>query len=106
MASQPPAKRRRADLTDDTSPEPKSPTLYERGEPWLEDGNVVLVAEGTAYRVLRSILSKNSEVFRDMFMIPQPAEAETFAGCLVVHLSDSKKDVSFLLSVLFGGGAE
>lgn len=51
---------------------------YKRGEVWLDDGNVVLVAGGTAFRVHQSILSRNSDIFRDMFTVPQPADAELF----------------------------
>ena len=95
-----------ATLTSDpsTSAIPNISAPYERGKPWLEDGNVVLVAQRTAFRVLRSILSECSEIFRDMFAVPQPPDGETLEGCPVVQLSDAKQDVEFVLSVLFSGG--
>ena len=34
---------------------------------WMEDGNIVLQSENTLFRVHRSVLSRNSSVFRDMF---------------------------------------
>ena len=114
MSDQPPAKRQR---TSTSSREDRSTldasssnansgpsSLFQRGKPWLEDGNVILVAGSTGFRVFRSILSECSEVFSDMFMVPQPADAEIFEGCPIVHLPDSKKDVGLVLSVLFGGG--
>ncbi|TCD68730.1 hypothetical protein EIP91_010014, partial [Steccherinum ochraceum] len=78
-------------------------TKYERGDLWLDDGNIVLVAEGTAFRVHQSILSRNSEVFRDMFTLPQPEGTETCHGCPVVHLQDSKKELLHVLLALFDG---
>lgn len=77
---------------------------YEKGSVWLDDGNVVIVAERTAFKVLRSILSRNSDIFRDMFAMPQPANAEVMDGCPVVQLPDSKKDVAHVLSALFDHG--
>lgn len=97
----PPLKRRR---TDEGEPAAVQQGPYTRGEPWLEDGNIVLVAEDTAFRVLKSILSKVSEVFRDMVSIPQPDGAETLEGCPVVRLQDSKKDLECLLAILFDSG--
>ncbi|KAI0783929.1 hypothetical protein BC629DRAFT_1518200 [Irpex lacteus] len=34
---------------------------------WFEDGNVVLVAETTGFRVYRGLLARHSEIFHDMF---------------------------------------
>ena len=95
MNDAPPAGRSRTDV-DAEHP-------YVKGEPWLEDGNVVLVAEGTAFRVFRSVLSKNSDVFCDMFMLPQRTDAETFDGCPVVHLADPMEEVRDVLLALFDG---
>ena len=78
---------------------------YPRGSIWLDDGNILVVSEqGTAFRVLRSILSRDSDVFRDMFMIPQPEDAEKLDGSPVVHLSDTTRDLEHILSALFDHG--
>ena len=37
-----------------------------RSEIWFEDGNIVLEAEGTQFRVHRGILSLNSPIFNTM----------------------------------------
>ncbi|TCD68722.1 hypothetical protein EIP91_010006 [Steccherinum ochraceum] len=96
-----PAKRARSG----SDPSTKSPLEgYTRGELWFDDGNVILVAEKTAFRVYQGVLSKNSEIFRDMFTIPQPADAEKLEGCPVVHLSDSQKDLERFLSAVFDLG--
>ncbi|KAH8101938.1 hypothetical protein BXZ70DRAFT_1063939 [Cristinia sonorae] len=73
---------------------------YEQGDIWFEDGNVILVAENTAFRAHKSILSRNSKVFNEMFASPQSADGETFDGCPVVQMTDTKQEISFLLSVL------
>lgn len=70
---------------------------------WFDDGNVVLIAEDTLFRVHRGILSHHSVVFRDMFLIPQPEELEKIDGCPVVHLSDGQRELGVLLSALYDG---
>lgn len=70
---------------------------------WFDDGNVVLIADDTLFRVHRGVLSHHSVVFRDMFMIPQPEEFEQMEGCPVVHLSDSPRELGVLLGALYEG---
>lgn len=76
---------------------------YQRGDVWFEDGNVVLIAQSTAFRLHRGVLSTHSEVFRDMFTVPQPATAELWEGCPVVHLSDLKNDLMHMVKALYFG---
>ncbi|TCD68725.1 hypothetical protein EIP91_010009 [Steccherinum ochraceum] len=99
--AEPPAKRPRSDQADDEAHNP-SATTYERGDHWFEDGNVVLVTQSTAFRVHRGVLTKHSDVFKDMFTVPQPANVEMMEGCPVVHLTDTKEDLGRLLTLLFG----
>ncbi|KZT72335.1 hypothetical protein DAEQUDRAFT_31522 [Daedalea quercina L-15889] len=72
-------------------------------EIWFADGNVVLVTQRRAFKVYQGLLAHASEVFRDLFTIPQPASAETFDGCPVVRLSDHPEDLRHLLRVVFYG---
>jgi len=70
--------------------------------PWFDDGNIILEAELTQFKVYRGILSANSEVFRDMFAIAQAGgngEVEV-EGCPVVHLQDKAADLRHVLEVL------
>ncbi|KAH8101956.1 hypothetical protein BXZ70DRAFT_1007185 [Cristinia sonorae] len=79
---------------------------YQRGEVWYEDGNVVLIAEGTTFRVHRGVLSQRSDAFRDMFAVisgSQPVDAEMWEGCPVVHLSDRKYELKHMLTALYDG---
>ena len=73
---------------DEGEDEPAEP--YTKGDVWLDDGNIILVADdNVAFRVLKSVLARDSEVFRNMFTVSQPTENETFEGCPVVVLADS-----------------
>lgn len=83
-----------------TSTTPNPPVILAPGEPstsahgreaftrdadfWLEDGNLILLADG----VLRSVLMKKSVVFTDMFATGSLDATETFDNCSVVRLSD------------------
>lgn len=74
---------------------------------WFEDGNVVLVAETTGFRVYRGLLARHSEIFHDMFSMPQPEQTaeDTYEGCPVVRMADDTADeVSKILTVLYDGG--
>ena len=42
-------------------------------EVWFGDGNIVVVAQNTAFRFHKSVVSLHSSVFRDLFSIPQPS---------------------------------
>jgi BTB/POZ domain len=77
------------------------PTVPERGDPWLDDGNIILQAESTQFRVVRSILSASSSVFGDMFGIPQPENENLVDGCPVVHVSDTADDLHHVLKAVF-----
>lgn len=96
-----PSKRKRVEDTTEPSIEP---VKTRSTEIWLEDGNIVIEAEGTQFKVLRSILAAQSSVFKDMFSFPQPVifvEKTTVEGCPVVHLSDSAADVTIVLKAMF-----
>ncbi|KAI1795314.1 hypothetical protein LXA43DRAFT_1090964 [Ganoderma leucocontextum] len=104
-----PEKRTR--LSDDSdNPEPSTShasssstaksKLKRHAEFWFEDGNIVLVAQRTAFRIYRGLLSSQSTVFSDMFASSSSSADETFDECPVVHLSDSPHDLAHLLRVL------
>ncbi|KAJ3513919.1 hypothetical protein NLJ89_g2688 [Agrocybe chaxingu] len=70
---------------------------------WLDDGNIILQAESTQFRVHKSMLARHSTVFKDMFSFPQPAEPldPVVEGCPVVTLSDPAWDVEVILSIFY-----
>ncbi|KZP14498.1 hypothetical protein FIBSPDRAFT_935715 [Athelia psychrophila] len=96
---QPPLCHRADDLSDE------SPALVDpvRSDIWYDDGNVILEAEATQFKVYRGALAEASSVFKDMFSFPQPASETIRAveGCSVVQLSDTAEDVTFILQALY-----
>lgn len=85
----PSSKRSRENLDDGT---------ITHAEPWLDDGNIILQAGTTQFRVHASILSIHSPVFRDMFNLAQPDSA---VDCSVVHLSDDAELLGIVLRWMY-----
>ena len=77
-----------------------SEDLERHAELWLEDGNIVLVAQNVGFRVYKGILTKQSPVFEDLFSAQETRADETYDGVPVVRLFDSPVDVGHLLRVL------
>ncbi|KAJ7612166.1 hypothetical protein FB45DRAFT_1065528 [Roridomyces roridus] len=73
---------------------------------WLEDGNIVIQAGNSQFRVHRSTLAACSPVFQDMFPLPQPpdSDSELVDGCPLVQLHDSAKEVKAFLKAIFTPG--
>ncbi|EFI28538.1 hypothetical protein CC1G_13560 [Coprinopsis cinerea okayama7 len=75
-----------------------------RSDFWFLDGNIVLLAGNAAFKVHRGQLERQSEVFRDLFSIPQPASNQDLIdGCSWVELHDRPADVFYFLSALYDG---
>ena len=70
---------------------------------WYEDGNVVLVAESTAFCLHRSILSRKCPVFRDMFSTSHPDTQDIIDGRPSIHLSDASQDLAYFFDFLYNG---
>ena len=72
---------------------------------WFDDGNVVLMtdAESMGFKVHRSILSRQSLVFHDMFEIPQPEDEEDWEGCPIIRVYDNATDLAIFIEVLYDG---
>ncbi|KAJ7225241.1 hypothetical protein B0H12DRAFT_1193319 [Mycena haematopus] len=83
----------------DADSEPKQVTRIP--ELWFEDGNIVLEAGNTQFRVYRGILAARSTVFQDMLSFPRPPDSELIDGCPMVRLSDSGRDVTVFLRAIF-----
>ncbi|KAF8989031.1 hypothetical protein BDQ17DRAFT_1393350 [Cyathus striatus] len=95
---EPPQKRKR---TNTMQLKRSSSPPSNRSHLWFDDGSVILQAEATLFKVHRTVLSRHSSVFRDMFSVPQPYDEPTLDGCPLVHLSDSASDIAELLEVLY-----
>ena len=102
-------KRRRTDAGDveEEVEEPsKDIRSITRSDIWLEDGNIVLQAEDTQFKVHRGLLARVSPIFADVFSVPQPSQPEgdlnsVVDGCSVLRLQDSSQDVQHLLWALY-----
>ncbi|KAJ7612156.1 hypothetical protein FB45DRAFT_1037077 [Roridomyces roridus] len=70
-------------------------------ELWIEDGNIIIEAGNSRFRVHRSTLGAYSPVFRDMLVFPQPPDSELVDGCPLVLLHDSEMEVTVFLKALF-----
>lgn len=82
--------------------EQRLPNLI-RSDFWFPDGNIVIVAGSAAFKVHRGQLERHSEVFSDLFAIPQPEDQELIDGCPYVELQDCPSDVFYFLSALYDG---
>ncbi|KAJ7184640.1 hypothetical protein C8R46DRAFT_1064691, partial [Mycena filopes] len=70
-------------------------------ELWFDDGNLVIQAGDSLYRVYRGLLATHSSVFRDMLAFPQPVDSELVDGCPLVRLPDPDVEVTpFLKAIL------
>ena len=95
-------KRPRTDSTANTSESsPVSLEALERDKDfWLEDGNIVLVAQNVGFRVYKGLLTKQSPVFQDLFSAREIRADESYDGAPVVRLFDSPVDLRHLFQVL------
>jgi hypothetical protein len=86
--------------TESSSGSLASRPRVKRSVPWFDDGNIILEAEQTQFRINRRILSEHSVIFKDMFDLSQPDGEGEVEGCPVVHLSDRAEEVQHVLDAL------
>ena len=78
---------------------------------WYEDGNIVLIAGSTAFKLYKGILASVSPVFKDMFSLAQPdGDAQTpsaaIDGCPAIRVTDSPGHLRQFLRVITTGFVE
>ena len=94
-----PSKRSRNTTDGDELSEPLGD--WKRSEEfWIPDGNVVLIAGDTAFRVYRGLLAMQSTVFADLFASSSPMAEESYDDCPLIRLTDSPQEVAQLLRIL------
>ena len=87
--------------TSDNEP-PADPTaLVPHDTFYLEDGNVEVLCENTLFRVTVSTLSFHSPALRRMFAQTNLASAESPNGCPRIPSSDTAKDFTTLLKMIY-----
>ena len=85
------------------TPSPRTNTGVNRdADVWLADGNCVVVAKDTAFRVYKGILSLHSQLFRDLISLPN-SSGDTMDGCPIVMVPDDPRDLRCLFLVLCCG---
>ncbi|KAI0372570.1 hypothetical protein BV20DRAFT_903506, partial [Pilatotrama ljubarskyi] len=90
----PQPERKRPRLSpEDEKPFVNHPTLY------FDDGNVILGAGRTLFCVHRSLLSKHSIVFLDLFA----QQHERFRGLPHINMEETPEEVEALLNVVYDG---
>lgn len=98
--SRSPSKRKRG---DDLPSQPAVLVNPLRSDIWYEDGNIILQAGGTQFKVYQGTLADNSTVFKKIFSFPQPLSKDTqmVEGCPVVDLSESAQEVRCMLEAIY-----
>lgn len=76
-------------------------SLTRHQEFWFYDGSIVLSVQETLFRVHQTILSTHSDIFADLFTVPQPDGEYMIEGCHVVILHDDAKDFEDLLRAVY-----
>lgn len=89
-------------IRDEASDQDSAPPDIARSKIWFDDGNIVIQAENTQFRVYKGVLALQSDIFRDMFSVPQPSSDEggLVEGCPVVIVHDTALDWTFVLEAL------
>lgn len=72
---------------------------------WYDDGNVVLQAEDTVFRVYQGLLASRSPVFRTILETRYPLIGETYDGVRLVRVSDKALGLCYFLKTIDGHGA-
>jgi hypothetical protein len=65
---------------------------------WFDDGNLIIRAENTEFKVYRNLLAAHSSAIAGMIAASTPDMKD---GCAFVHLSDNAIDVEYFLKALF-----
>lgn len=69
---------------------------------WFDDGNLILKAGDTLFRIYAGLLAARSSVFRDMLSFPPPKEGNPILdGCPIVFVYDSPNDLAHFLRAVF-----
>ncbi|KAJ7605360.1 hypothetical protein DFH06DRAFT_1252913 [Mycena polygramma] len=91
----PPTKRQRTDGDSSNLDNVK----IVQSDIWFEDGNIILQAENTHFRVYKGTLCSSSQVLKDA--IEDIEDSKGVEGCSFLMLSDSSFDVTYVLRTIF-----
>ncbi|KAJ7486039.1 hypothetical protein B0H11DRAFT_1721850 [Mycena galericulata] len=88
-------------MTDTIIPSTKINIIPEcnRGTPWFDDGNVIVMSQNLAFRVYKGIVGQYSPLLREML---ETKATEIIGGCPAIQLDDPTVDISSFLTVIHG----
>ncbi|KIK04776.1 hypothetical protein K443DRAFT_675558 [Laccaria amethystina LaAM-08-1] len=78
------------------------PTLV--SDLWYNDGNIVLQAETSLFRVSLGVLAARSPVFDDIQKLPRSQEQEMYGDCPLMVLPDKAEDLANFLRAVYDSG--
>jgi BTB/POZ domain len=102
-ASEPDRKRPRIDDSEPSSVNVAPTNLTNHPTLYFGDGNVILRCQNTYFRVHRTLLTRNSPVFREIFDERDRDGYEPFRGCILLTLDDDADDMQQLLNKVYDG---
>lgn len=79
---------------------------YEERDPdwYIDDGNIVLMCRSPEkivyFRIHKSTLSRHSPIFKHMFEVPSPADAEQSDGVPFVELFDNVEHLRDFIRII------
>lgn len=89
---------KRARVQDgDSSSELEHAVLKDDDEFWFDDGNLILVARDTGFKIYRGLLAAQSSVFADMFATSSVEDTEY--ACQLVRSDESQALLVISVSV-------
>jgi hypothetical protein len=94
------------DATSNSNLKRRRPDESRDEDLYFEDGSVVISANNVDgdlvyFKVHKSVLAKQSTVFKDMFSLPSPSDIDTYDGLPLVHVHDDAKDFKQFLQAIY-----
>jgi hypothetical protein len=71
---------------------------------WYNDGNVVLQAESSLFRVSLGVLAARSPIFEDIQKLPRSQDQEMYGDCPLMVLPDKAEDLANFLRAVYNSG--
>lgn len=93
---------------DETTSVPRTSPQYlhvqKDDDLWFDDGNIVLIAEGTGFRVHGSFLARRASIFADMLAFSQPdMSVDVFEDAPAIVLMDDPNHLATFLRAIYDG---
>ena len=87
--------------TDDTNTLKENQKRAANAGLWFTDGNIIIVAQSTPFRVHQSVISQQSVVFRNLCRLAAMGACEFLDNVPLVRTTDNWRDFSDLLKAIY-----